>query len=708
MANQMDEPTRKNLSDGHRSNGRAFARVSHILRLAAVATLAVALLTNPALTPGLQAQSGGASGNTPPPTVVVAPVVSRAVAEEAQFTGRIQAIQSVDVQARVEGYLQQVAFKEGSNVKTGDLLYQIEKGPYEADLAQAEAQLASAKAQLASAQANLNNAEINVQRQQTLVQRDTVSQAVVDDAVAQRDTAKANVEAANAAIQNAQAQIQSAQLNLGYTTIKAPIDGRLGRTYVTIGNLISQASGTMATLVQLNPIRVAFSVPDTLYTSLVEDNSVPTDTRPGTLFTPSLQLPNGKIYDQKGTITFASNEIDASTGTITVYADFANPNAVLLPGAFVVVKVEQAETTREPVILASAVVQDRQGDYVFVLNSDDVVETRRVTLGRRTASEVAVTEGLAEGETIVVQGVQKIRPGMKVTPSPMKTDTAAQSKTPFESTDDPEATLSPSNEPTGMGGSAPSGDSGAGSGSSPSTPASGGASTSTDAAAPASSGGGAAAPSPAASATTGDAGGSTAAAPAAVETPAASQPAPAASDASASNTSASEATDAQAAAPSDPAPADDTTAAPAAPTADSAPDAAASTTAPADTSATTSSSSQAAGDAAPAATPDASATGSDTADPAAAAAPADTAPPSDSETAATDPASGTATDGASAPAADAGDDEDDLAGPVTGDSNNPAAVRGSGAQANAPLYNATPLPRPGDQSAPAQTPASGN
>lgn len=699
MANQMDDPTRRTRSDGRRPNGRAIRGVTHILRLAVVATLAVALLTNPAMTPGLQAQSSGSgSGSTPPPTVVVAPVVSRQVAEEAQFTGRVQAIQSVDVQARVEGYLQQVAFREGSSVKTGDLLYQIEKAPYEATLAQAEAQLASANAQLASAQANLNNQEINVQRQQTLVQRDTVSQAVVDDAVAKRDAAKADVEGANAAIQNAQAQIQSAQLNLGYTTISAPIDGRLGRTYVTAGNLISQASGTMATLVQLNPIRVAFSVPDTLYTTLVENHTIRADqdASGSPRFTPSLQLPNGKMYERTGTISFAGNQIDASTGTISVYADFDNPDAVLLPGAFVVVKVEQAESTREPVIMASAVMQDRQGDYVFVLNSDNAVETRRVTLGRRTASEVAVVEGLTEGETIVVQGVQKIRPGMTVTPSPLKDDSAAQANTPFVSSDDPSATIDSANQPSGMG-TPPAGGSGSGSGSGSSSDASGG-----PGAAP--SGAAGSAPAPAS-----DSNSSSSSSTAPAATPGAtggSAPA-SSSDAAATATDGSSSTDApspEAAAPSGdsasdtapPAGNDSTSSTPAPAASDGT---SATTAPPATDSASDATPAPAASDAASAPSQPDEVTGA-----ASDASAGDTATTGDTTT---PPADGTASDPAPAASADS-DGEDDLAGSTPANSSAPAAVRGSGAQPDAPLYNATPLQRPGDNAAQSQTPASGN
>lgn len=412
--NALAAPSRREETSANR--GHLFAR----LGLGGALLLALVCL---ALATGIGVHAQQSAGNQAPPTVVVAPVVSKAISQQAEFTGRVEAIQSVDIRARVEGYLEKVSFRDGATVKVGDLLYQIQQAPYQAALAQAEAQLAAAQAALTSAQARLNNQEINLKRQQTLVERDTVSQATLDDAQATRDTAAADVQSAQAQIQEAEAQVETAKINLNYTTISAAIDGRLGKTFVTVGNLITSASGTMALLNQLDPIRVAFSVPDRLYTNLVESmaaagdaNAVGTD-----LFTPSLQLPNGKPYQAPGKISFIGNEIDPNTGTITVYANFPNPNAVLLPGAFVVVTVNEAQEQTEPVIPAGAVLQDREGQYVFVLNSSDVVEQRRITIGRRTATDIAVQSGLEQGETIVVQGVQKIRPGIKVTPTTQST-----------------------------------------------------------------------------------------------------------------------------------------------------------------------------------------------------------------------------------------------------------------------------------------------
>ncbi|MEM0906321.1 MAG: efflux RND transporter periplasmic adaptor subunit [Pseudomonadota bacterium] len=406
-------------------HGRRDGRAQGTRRVHAALVLLLAVAGMVGLASLLAPSSAQDATNAPPPSVLVAPVVSKAISVTSEFTGRVEAIQSVDVQARVEGYLEKVGFEEGTFVKVGDLLYQIEQAPYQADVAQAEAQLAAANASLASANAALRNQEINLQRQQTLVERDTVSQAVLDDATTARDSAQANVQAAEAQIKEAQANLASAKLNLSYTTLRAPIDGRIGKTDVTAGNLISTGSGTMATLVQLDPIRIAFSVPDRLYNDLVEraGNADVSTTRG--LFTPTVQLPNGKMYDEQGEIAFASNEIDPSTGTITAYANFANPHGMLLPGAFVVVFVAEAGEASEPSIPASALLQDRDGPYVFVLNTDDVVEVRRITVANRSPTEIAVSEGLSEGETVVVEGVQKIRPGQKVSPQPAPTSPAS-------------------------------------------------------------------------------------------------------------------------------------------------------------------------------------------------------------------------------------------------------------------------------------------
>ncbi|MEM8664769.1 MAG: efflux RND transporter periplasmic adaptor subunit, partial [Pseudomonadota bacterium] len=394
-------------------------RCAHVT-LAALALGAAGLLT--AGTAAAQAPAGA-----PPPTVRVAPVVSKSVGLTAQFTGRIEAIQSVDVRARVEGYLKSVEFKDGANVTAGDTLYQIDPAPYQASLAQAQAELAAAKASVAGAEADLKNKELELERQKTLTQRNVVAQAQEDQAEADRDVASANLESAKAQVQQAEAAVTTAQLNLNYTTISAPVAGRMGKTDVTEGALITANGDTMATLVQLDPIRVAFAVPSTDYVTLMQETQGPSENHGGDMFNPSLTLPNGQPYAEDGRIVFASNQVDATTDTLTAYADFPNPQALLLPGQFVVVAVSEIEQTEVPVVPATAVLRDRDGPYVFVLNADNTAEQRRISVEQRDETDVAVSSGLTEGETIIVSGVQKVQPGMAVTPEPVAPSPASSS-----------------------------------------------------------------------------------------------------------------------------------------------------------------------------------------------------------------------------------------------------------------------------------------
>ncbi len=361
----------------------------------------------------------------PPPAVVVAAVKDEDVTRSDRFVGRVQALQSVNLVARVEGFLEKVNFKEGSTVKKNDLLMQIEKAPYQAALASAEAQLAAAKSQLAGAQAQLNNAEVVLKRQQDLLKRDVVSQAQADDASANRDVAQAKVQEAQAAIQQAQANVQTAQLNLSYTDIISPIDGRIGLLAITVGNLVTTQSGTIANVAQIDPIRVAFSIPETLFTKVAQTKSG-TDAE---LFTPELTMPDGSKYNHDGKISFASNQIDASTGSLVIYADFPNPNGVLLPGAFVNVIVKEAQGMTMPVVPVSAVLQDSQGRYVFVVNDDNKAETRRIETGPQIENGFPVKQGLTSGETVIVQGLQKVRAGIEVSPTQAPTNTPSVAST---------------------------------------------------------------------------------------------------------------------------------------------------------------------------------------------------------------------------------------------------------------------------------------
>lgn len=388
------------------------------------------------LKPAVAADTPAAAA--PPPAVTVAPVVDQDVTRKIQFVGNIQAIQQLDVKARVEGFLTQVAFDEGAYVKEGQLLYQIDPAPFQASLDAANAELASAKAQLASNQANLTQKQITLDRQLSLVKSGTVSQAVVDSATADRDMASAQVQSAQASIQQAQAQVETAKINLGYTTMTSAISGRIGKTKYTVGNLVNTGSGTLDTVVQMDPIRVVFSIPEKDYvlltrriaegaktqaqaTAVTESG----DTDLGNKFTPTLMLPDGSTYDKTGKMEFINNQVDTNTGTVSVFATFSNPDSLLLPGQYVTVTVQEGDVKKVPVISQAAILQDAQGSYVYVVGTDNRAVIRRVTTGTQIGTSIAIQSGLISGEMVIVDGVQKVRPGIVVTPVQQTQSSAA-------------------------------------------------------------------------------------------------------------------------------------------------------------------------------------------------------------------------------------------------------------------------------------------
>jgi membrane fusion protein, multidrug efflux system len=367
---------------------------------------------------GPLAADGPIAAKAPPPAVVVAAVASQPVNREGRYIGTIQAIQLVDVKARVEGFLDQLAFDQGSMIEAGQLLYRIDPAPFQAALEGANAQYAAAVAQSSSAQASLEDAQAQFVRFSALVGKGDTSQSQYDRAKASRDEAKAAVDQAKAAELQAQAQISTAKINLGYTTITSPIAGRIGATNFTVGNLVGPSSNTLATVVQLDPIRAVFSIPSAGFVRFRERIGDKSPAEARAEFVPELVLPTGDIYPHKGTIAFTNNQIDAGTGTVAIYADFPNPKGELLPGQFVTALLHLAQEERLPVVPAAAIQQTRAGNQVFVVGEDNRVEIRPVTLSVQVGTGFAVTSGLQDGEIVVVSGTQKVKPGMVVAPVP--------------------------------------------------------------------------------------------------------------------------------------------------------------------------------------------------------------------------------------------------------------------------------------------------
>jgi membrane fusion protein (multidrug efflux system) len=346
------------------------------------------------------AQSAQATA-APPPSVTVAPVVVKDIAPAQTFVGRVVAIQAVQILPRVTAFIEDIPVSEGSDVKAGQVLFRLEQTQY-------AAAVQAAQAQLASANAALLQSELAYQRAAQLTQRDVATQASLEQAQATRDQNKANVQAARA-------NLDQARLNLSYTTITAPIDGRIGAVSLTKGNLVTPSTPALVTVNQLDPIRVVFSVSDRLV--------VRAQQRAGTSAAQiaqglkvNLLLTDGATYRETGSISFLGNEVDRTTGSVSVYADFPNPDELLLPGAFVTVQVRRATPQERPLVPVQAVQTQQSGSFVLTVGADNKVAQLPVELGRQVGQDFVVTSGLSGGERVIIEGVQKVRPGQVVNP----------------------------------------------------------------------------------------------------------------------------------------------------------------------------------------------------------------------------------------------------------------------------------------------------
>jgi membrane fusion protein (multidrug efflux system) len=331
----------------------------------------------------------------PPPAVLVQPAELRSMTKQAEFVGRAEALEKVDLRARVQGFLGSRLFKEGDDVKEGQVVFTIEKEPFEAVVDQR-------KAQLAAAQATLANADQQLQRTAELARKGNAPIAQLDQRTAEQGQAKA-------AVMEAGANLRDAQIQLSYTEIKTPISGRIGRAAVSPGNLVGPDSGVLATVVQDDPMQVLFSVTQR---EMIEarDSEVTGKVRA------RVRLANGSLYSEKGRIDFLDVQVNPRTDGQTVRAMFPNPDDILTSGQTVRVIIEEKGGDEVVVIPQSAVAIDQTGSYVFVVGQDNKVEQRRVRLSTERAGLAVVDEGVQPGERVVVQGQQRIRAGMTVAP----------------------------------------------------------------------------------------------------------------------------------------------------------------------------------------------------------------------------------------------------------------------------------------------------
>jgi len=331
----------------------------------------------------------------PPPAVIVAPVEVRDVAPVQTYPGQVQAIQSVTVVARVQAYVDKVAFQEGSAVKSGQVLFQLQQGPYQAAVLQAQGALTQA-------QATLHNTQLNYERDARAGNLAVSAQQLQQDAAA-RDVATGQVDAARGALENA-------AINLSYCTVAAPIDGRIGKALHTAGNLVDPTSGPLATIVQMDPIRVAFAVTDAALIAAGQSSGKSQEQLSAATVL-SVQLANGTNYGHPGEIEFIDNQVNAATGTLTVWGRFPNPDGLLIPGAYVIVAVKPAKPERSPLVPVQAVQNDAQGRFVLLVDAAGKVAQRRVTVGRQIGQDYIAESGLKGGERVITEGLQKVHPG---------------------------------------------------------------------------------------------------------------------------------------------------------------------------------------------------------------------------------------------------------------------------------------------------------
>lgn len=331
-----------------------------------------------------------------PPAVLVTPAELREMTSQRDFLGRVQAADKVELRARVEGFLEKRVFREGSFVKEGDVLFQIDKATFQADVEQREADLASA-------QALLKNAEFQLARAEELVGKQAVAQATLDQRVAEEGKARADVMRAEAALRRA-------KINLSWTDVTAPMAGRIGQAKVSPGDVVGPASGSLATLVRTDPIHVTFPVTQR---ELLQARQA----RPIEGYKVRLILPDKSIYSEVGAIELLEVETNQGTDSVTVRANMPNPTGALIDGMSVSVRLEFGDAKKMLVIPFTAVAIDQQGPFVLTVGEGNKVDRRNLKLGAQNGGMVVVEDGLKPGERVIVEGLLRARPGGVVAPT---------------------------------------------------------------------------------------------------------------------------------------------------------------------------------------------------------------------------------------------------------------------------------------------------
>lgn len=344
----------------------------------------------------------GREEEAPLPGVIVSPVVKDDIVLSSEVVGQIVAYDDVNLRARVEGFLTQRNFREGQFVKKGVLLFEIEKRQYKAEVD-------AAKASLAMQNAALKNALLQYDRKKTLYDKNAVSKSEYDQATYEKLSCEGKVL-------KAKAELEQALLDLSYTDVKAPFDGRVGIARYSVGNLVGPSSETLANIVKIEPIKVQFNINESEIVSSIQDQMKDKQASITKSIIVKLILPNGTMYGRDGRVEFWDNKINPTTGTILIRAVFPNPDALLIPGGYVKVVLQKDSKEEALLIPRCAVQEDQSGHFVLVVNDKDTVTRKNIKTGQNIGINVVVESGLAEGEKVITQGLQKVRPNTKVKP----------------------------------------------------------------------------------------------------------------------------------------------------------------------------------------------------------------------------------------------------------------------------------------------------
>jgi membrane fusion protein (multidrug efflux system) len=422
---------------------------SRVARHPARAPRAAAVALMIALCPAACGKGEVKPAAPPPSPAVVGKIDKRTVAVIGEFTGRTEAPHDVDLRARVEGFLLEQSYDEGQPVKKDQVMFRIDPRTWQANLAVAKAALAKAeadhslateqvqvlvaKAHLAEARADLAKEEQDVARLTPLVERDAVPKQDLDFALARRDAAQAQVQARDAELQNttivervridqtqaaveaAKAQVALADLDLSYCTVRAPFDGIASRAQVSVGTLVGRGETTLlATVVGVDPIWVNFALSEAEYLALKRRLG---DGKGRESPEMELVLEDGSVHSAKGKFIMADAKVDVQTGTLNLVAEFANPGLILRPNQFGRLRFAVRTVENAVLIPERALVQMQDARAAYVVGEGNVVGVKMLELGDRVGNEIIVKKGLEGGETVVVEGLQKVRPGMAVTPT---------------------------------------------------------------------------------------------------------------------------------------------------------------------------------------------------------------------------------------------------------------------------------------------------